>query len=154
MLKEYKTADELITILESRGMFFSQRLVAKKTLNEINYFFLKGYQKLLVMATNEKKYKPNCDFNELINLYFFDKALKSMLLEYLLDIEQKIKTAISNVVSSNYGVRDSLYLNRNNFDITRPYVDKVLMDVKKQRRNYGKRNAAVKYYKNKYGYIH
>lgn len=46
---------------------------SKKTLNEINYFFLKGYQKLLVLPTDEEKYKDECDFSELLNLYFFIK---------------------------------------------------------------------------------
>lgn len=54
--KEFRNADEIINILSSRGMIFSQPLVAKKTLNEINYFFLKGYQKLLVLPQDEKKY--------------------------------------------------------------------------------------------------
>lgn len=152
-VKEFKTPDELITILNSRGMIFSQPLVAKKTLNEINYFFLKGYQDLLVLPEDEKRYKENCDFNELTNLYFFDKELKALLLEYLLDIEQKIKTAISNVISANYGVRDRSYLRKANFDTNNPYVDSTLSVVRTQKRTYGQKNIAVKYYKDTYGYI-
>lgn len=153
MPKDFKTADEIIDILSSRGMLFSQPLVAKKTLNEINYFFLKGYQKLLVTPDDEKKYKENCDFNELTNLYFFDKELKALLLEYLLDIEQKIKTALSNVISSKYGVKDRTYLMAKNFDQNSPYLVNTLSVIKNQRKIYGQKNKAVKYYKETYGYI-
>lgn len=153
LVKEYKKPDELINILATRGMIFSQPNVAKKTLNEINYFFLKGYQKLLVDSKNEKKYKPNCDFCELTNLYFFDKELKALLLEYLLDIEQKIKTAMSNVISSNYGVRDRNYLLSKNFDKNSPYLKTTLTTIRNQKKSYGEKNTAVKYYKDVYGYI-
>ena len=47
-VKEYKEPSEIIDILKLRGMTFSQPNVALKTLNEINYFFLKGYQNILL----------------------------------------------------------------------------------------------------------
>lgn len=153
LTKEYKTPDEIISILTSRGMKFSQPTIAKKTLCEINYFFLKGYQDLLICDKQISKFKQNCDFNELNNLYFFDKELKALLLEYLLDIEQKIKTAMSNVVSSKYGVRDRLYLQKRNFDLNSPYLEKSLKTIKGQRKLYGERNTAVEYYKDHYGYV-
>ena len=153
LVKEYKTPDEIIAVLTERGMIFSQPTIAKKTLHEINYFFLKGYQKLLICDNDENKYKDNCDFNELTNLYFFDKELKALLLEYLLDIEQKIKTAMSSVISSKYGVNDRNYLMKKNFDLISPYLEKTLATIKSQRKKYGEKNKAVKYYKNVYGYI-
>ena len=153
LLKEYKTSDEIIDILSERGMIFSKPLVAKKILCEINYFFLKGYQDLLLIPGNNKKFKSNCDFEELVNLYFFDKELKALLLEYLLDIEQKIKTAMSIIISSKYGINDRIYLKKRNFDLNSPYLDNAIKTIKNQRREYGEKNTAVKYYKNTYGYI-
>lgn len=153
LTKEFKNPDEIISILTTRGMLFSQPTIAKKTLNEINYFFLKGYQKLLLCENDENKYKEQCDFNELTNLYFFDKELKALLLEYLLDIEQKIKTAMSNVISSKYGVNDRKYLMKRNFDTNSPYLEKSLAAIKNQKKIYGEKNTAVKYYKDNYSYI-
>ncbi len=153
LVKEYKNPDEIINILTSRGMLFSQPIVAKKHLNEINYFFLKGYQKLLIKRNDGEEYKNNCDFNELINLYFFDKELKALLLEYLLDIEQKIKTAMSNIISAKYGVKDRRYLMSKNFDTNSPYLQTALLTVKNQKKSYGEKNTAVKYYKDTYGYV-
>jgi len=151
MQKEYKTPEELIDILEERGMIFSNPLIAKRKLNEINYFTLKGYNELLLIK--EDKYKHKCDFNELINLYEFDKELKGILLEYLLDIEMKIKTSISNVISSKYGIDERIYLDKNNYDILNSHLNQALKIINEQIIEYGSKNEAVKYYKNKYGFI-
>jgi len=151
MQKEYKTPDELINILQERGMVFSNPVIAKRKLNEINYFTLKGYNRLLLIKEN--KYKSKCDFNELINLYNFDKELKGLLLEYLLDIEMKIKTSISNVISSKYGINEKIYLNKKNYDVLNTHLDQALKIIKDQITEYGSKNEAVKYYKNKYGFI-
>lgn len=150
-VKEYKEANEIINILKSRGMSFSQPNVALKKLNEINYFFLKGYQNILL--DNNNIYKENCDFSELINLYFFDKELKALLLEYLLDIEQKIKTAISDIISFKYGINDKKYMQAKNYDQNSPYLDSTLKTIKSQRKIYGEKNEAVKHYKTKYNII-
>lgn len=138
-------------ILAKRGIKFSHPLVAKRNLEGINYFFLKGYQKILLQSENT--FKDNCDFTELTNLYFFDKELKALILEYLLDIEQKIKTAISNVISSTYGINDCIYLRRTNFDISNSHLDDILALARKQRQIYGKTNQAIKHYKEKYNYV-
>ena len=151
--KEYKTPEEIIEILIGRGMTFSQPTVAKKTLNEINYFTLKGYQSLLLKNDGTNKFKENCDFKELIELYSFDKKLKALLLEYLLDIEQKIKTAMSNVISSKYGIKDRVYLKKENYDESVPYLNETIKAIKEQRKTYGNKNSAVKHYKQKYGYV-
>ena len=76
-----------------------------------------------------------------------------MLFRYLLDIEQKIKAVLSNYISSKYGVKDSDYLKKINYNIDSPYIDKVIKNIKNQKESYGKKNEAVKYYKNKYNYI-
>lgn len=150
-VKEYKDASEIIDILKSRGMNFSQPNIALKTLNEINYFFLKGYQNILL--EDNDNFKKNCDFSELTNLYFFDKELKALLLEYLLDIEQKIKTAISNIISLKYGINDKKYLQEKNYDQNSPYLESTLKTIKSQRKIYGEKNEAVKHYKSKYKII-
>ena len=149
--KEYKDASEIIDILKSRGMIFLQPNIALKTLNEINYFFLKGYQNILL--EDNDNFKKNCDFSELTNLYFFDKELKALLLEYLLDTEQKIKTAISNIISSKYGINDKKYLQEKNYDQNNPYLDSTLKTIKSQRKIYGEKNEAVNHYKSKYQII-
>lgn len=71
----------------------------------------------------------------------------------LLFIEQKIKSAISIVLSESYGIRERNYLKRENFDVTNPNLDETLKKIKKQKRAYGSKNRCVSHYKNTYGYV-
>lgn len=153
-INQYKTPDEIIEILEKRNLTFSSPVRAKRILTENNYFFLKGYNSIFLESIDDIiKYKDGVDFEDIYRLYNFDKDIKVLLFRYLLDIEQKIKANLSNYISSKYGVKDSQYLKKTNYNLDSPYVDKVLKNIKDQRKTYGEKNEAVKYYKNKYKYI-
>ena len=153
-VKEYKNSEEIISLLESRNMNFSSPIRAKRILNENNYFFMKGYSKLLLNNDSEIiKYKDYVDFEDLYRLYSFDKDIKILLFRNLLDIEQKIKATLSNFISEKYGVRESQYLKRTNFDTNNIYLDSALKRIKSQKKIYGTKNVAVKYYLNKYNYV-
>lgn len=149
--KEYKNPDEIMQILKERGMIFKNPKRAKRILTENNYFFIKGYNYLLL--NNDGNYKSNVDFEDLFDLYILDKDLKMIVFRQLLEIEQKIKATLSNFISSKYGIKETSYLRKSNFDLTNPYVTKVINKIKKQEKIYGEKNEAVKYYKNKYNYV-
>ena len=152
--KEYKTPDEILDLLKSRNLNISSPVRAKRILSENNYFFIKGYKSIFLNNNVEViKYKDGVDFEDLYRLYNFDKDVKVLLFRYLLDIEQKIKATLSNYISDKYGVKDSQYLRRSNYNLDCSYLDKVLKKIKDQRKTYGKKNDAVKYYKDKYNYI-
>jgi len=150
-IKEYRTPEEIIELLESRNLIISSPVRARRILTENNYFFIKGYNSIFL--DKENKYKDGVDFEDLYRLYNFDKDIKVLLFRYLLDIEQKIKATLSNYISNKYGVKDSQYLKKSNYNLDCPYVDQVLKNIKDQRKTYGAKNEAVKYYKNKYNYI-
>lgn len=152
--KEYKSADEIILILKNRNMKFDSPIRAKRLLIENNYFFLKGYSSLFLdNKSNKEKYKNDVDFEDLFRLYSLDKDIKILIFRYLLDIEQKIKAVLSSYISERYGVKDRQYLKKENYDLRCPYLDKVLKNIKSQKKSYGEKNVAVKYYKDKYNYI-
>lgn len=150
-LKEYKTPDEIMKILRDRGMTFNNPKRAKRILTENNYFFIKGYNQLLLDGNNN--YKNNIDFEDLFDLYILDKDIKMIVFRHLLEIEQKIKANLSNFISSKYGIKETKYLKKTNFDSTNPHVNEVIKNIKKQKKIYGEKNEAVKYYKNKYNYV-
>lgn len=152
MAKEFKTAEELIVILESKGLSFSQRQKAKRLLTENNYYCVTAY-KTLFYKNGERTYRPNVDFEHLYAMYSFDKALKTAILKHLLFIEQKIKTAISNQISSQYGIRESDYLKRENYDQRSPFLDSNLRKIRRQSTVFGAKNGAVKHYKDTHGFV-
>lgn len=149
--KEYKNPDEIMQILKDRGMTFKNPKRAKRILTENNYFFLKGYNQLLLDSNDN--YKKDVDFEDLFDLYILDKDIKMIVFRHLLEIEQKIKANLSNFISSKYGIKETQYLKKSNFDSTNQYVARVIKKIKEQKKIYGEKNDAVKYYKDKYNYV-
>lgn len=151
-IKEYKSIDELINILESKGMSFSQKSRAKRLLSENNYYCITGYKKLFY-KNNKSEFKNGVDFEDLYAVYTFDKTFKTTILKHLLLIEQKIKTVISNQISSKYGIDEKKYLRKNNFNSDDEHIDENLKKIRTQLRVFGKKNVAVKHYKETYGFV-
>jgi len=152
MNKEYKTVEELMNILSSKGMNFSQPIRSKRLLMHSNYYCLTAFKHLLY-KTNTSTYKDGVDFEHLYNVYLFDKALKTTILKHLLYIEQKIKSCISDQISYKYGYKDNSYLAKKNYDQSNHYLDSTLKKIRNQRTIYGDKNESVKHYKEKYGYV-
>ena len=151
-IKEFKTTEELIQILQDKGMSFAQPSRARRLLNENSYYCITAY-KTLFYKDGERRYKGGTDFEHLYSVYLFDKAFKTIVLKHLLFIEQKIKAAISNQISSKYGINESKYLRKNNFDQTSEYLDKNLKKLRHQLKTFGQKNVAVSHYKSKHGFI-
>lgn len=152
MEKVFKSTDELIAILEEKGLSFSQKQRAKRLLNENNYYCITAYKNLFYKK-GERVYRDGVDFEDLYAVYSFDKALKTTILKHLLFIEQKIKTALSNQISIKYGVDEKKYLRTANFDQTSPFLQENLTKIRKQARKFGSKNTAVRHYKDKHGFI-
>ena len=103
--------------------------------------------------TGTREYIENTDFEQLFSVYVFDKKLKTTILRQLLFIEQKIKSAMSIVLSEKYGIRETKYLNKSNFDSTNSNVEDTLKKVKKQIRTFGSKNPCVSHYKKTHGFV-
>lgn len=150
--KDYKTVDELMSILSNKGMNFSQPIRAKRLIEENGYYNITGY-KHLFYRSGTRCYLPNTDFEHLFAVYTFDKKFKTIILKHLLLVEQKIKSAINRQISPKYGVRVKQYLNPNNFDKSNPYMANVIAKAKGQISKFGKKNKCVQHYKVKYHYV-
>ena len=150
--KEYKKIEELLQILAEKGMSFSQPTRARRLLTENNYYCVTAYKNLFYQS-GTRVYKSGVDFEHLYAVYSFDKAFKTVILKHLLFIEQKIKTAVSNQISSKYGIKERQYLRKTNFDLTSEHLDENLKKIKRQLKTFGKKNTAVSHYKDKHGFI-
>ena len=64
MEKVFKSTDELIAILEEKGLSFSQKQRAKRLLNENNYYCITAYKNLFYKK-NERVYREGVDFEDL-----------------------------------------------------------------------------------------
>lgn len=95
VLKEYRTNEELIEYLSSKGVIITNKKEALQKDTKGNYI-------------------AKVTFDEIYTLFEFDKRLKNIMLKYCLEIETVIKSIMANQISKVYGIKE--YLNISNWD--------------------------------------
>ena len=154
--KEFKTLDEQIEILKSKGLTIKDNDYTKEVLLRENYFFLNGYRHLFLEPNNKKQFLPGARFEELYSLFLFDRTLRNIIFKYLLVIENNLKSITSHVLSKKYGYKEKDYLKAKNFtnDNTRQrQVNDLISKMKRQIRINGAQHSATEHYSSQYGYI-
>lgn len=151
-MKEYKTNEELIELLISKGVIVENKNNAIKKIEKYTYYNVINSYKY-IFKDNNNKYKSNVSFNEIYALYDFDKKLRYIMLKYILEVEVVAKSLIANTLSNRYGLNN--YLKIDNLDSNaeikaKEYIiDKINDEIK---RNY-KSHSAITHYIDKYNYI-
>ena len=113
MAKEFKSANELIEILTSKGVSINDESNVRYLIEKYSYYsIVNSYKWIFKIGEN---YKDNASFEEIFAMYKFDKNLKIIILKYILEIEAVIKAKIANLFAEKYGLED--YLDINNFDL-------------------------------------
>ena len=115
MQKTFKTLDEQIAILESRGLKINDYNRAKDILFKENYFFLNGYRHLLIDPEHTNHFVKGATFDELYSIFVFDRKMRNIMFKNILIIENNIKSIISYQLSKKYGYREKDYLNPKHF---------------------------------------
>lgn len=87
--KEFKSIDEQLEILKSRGLTVHNEEKAKSFLLQNNYYRISGYSLTL---RDHDQFFPNACFQNIIDIYSFDHELRHILLKYIEKIEVKIKS--------------------------------------------------------------
>lgn len=122
--KPFKTHEEQIEILKSKGLIIDEKAI--DVLKRNNYYFLINRYKDIFKVPNTKPvlFKEGTTFNEILELYYFDRELRSIILKYIIIIENTIKSILSYEFSKKYGME---YLNKLNFKSQKdPIVKKAL----------------------------
>ena len=154
--KTFKTLDEQIDILKSKGLIITDFEKTKNILLRENYFFISGYRHLFMKSKRDQMFIPGTTFEELYAMFIFDRRVRNIFFKNLLIIENNIKSLMSYQLSKKYGYREKDYLNPKNFSkdpIKVRQVHDVLNKVKRQIRVNGRQNSATMHYITNYGYI-
>ena len=77
-----------------------------------------GYKNIFL---KDGKYKNYISFENIFSLYRFDRQLKILLLNALLDIESIVKNAIIIHFCNTYGYKEKEYLKKDNFNVSHKY---------------------------------
>lgn len=150
-VKEFFEVNELIETIKSKGIKIDNEEKVKDILMKNNYYVIMGYKNLFL--DKDRKYKENVSFENIYNLYLFDRKLKLLLLNSLLDIENIIKTSITNRFCKMYGFKEDSYLDKNNYNTNHKYLEKTFQIFKSQIEEKKDDNLAVSYYKDTYNFI-
>ena len=112
--KEFKTIEQQIAILESRGLQIPDKALAGDFLHRNNYYRVSGYSLTL---RNHDVFAPSATFQNIIDIYEFDYNFRHILLKYIELIEVTVKSVYSYEFTRAYGATG--YLDPDNFtDVT------------------------------------
>lgn len=156
MEKNFKTIDEQLEILKTKGLIIEDEEETKEILLRENYFFINGYRILLMNSYSDKTFVPGATFRELYSIFLFDRYFRNILFKNIMIIENQLKSVISYQLSKKYGYHDKDYLNPKNFtqDKTKSRrVRDLIEKMKRQVRVNGAHHMATMHYMNNYGYI-
>lgn len=155
-MKVFKTIQEQISILESKGLIIDDYLFTEDILIRENYFFISGYRHLFLKSPKDRNFIKGTTFRELYALFNFDRQVRNIVFKNLLIIENNLKSIISYQLSKKYGFREKDYLKPENFtkvpDKQRQLSD-TLKKMKRQIMVNGAQHSATSHYLKNYGYI-
>lgn len=159
-MKEFKTFNQQLTILRSRGMIVPTDGSPKRFLEQENYYnVINGYKDLFLCKDNQgnaivpETYLTNTHFNELKALFLFDRELRFLFLKYLLIFENSFKTTISYEFSQKYPKANS-YLEIANYrdDDPKGVLKQISILTKTIHDNVGAKGA-IKHYIEEHGSV-
>lgn len=95
------SSQEHIEILKNKGLVIDDIQKAEQYLNQIGYFRLSAY--FAPFYSTKESFAPQTTFNDVLDIYIFDRKLRIILLDIVERIEIAIRTAISNTMSISTG---------------------------------------------------
>lgn len=130
--KPHKNLAELVTLLKCRGMVITDENHALRKLSQIGYYRLSGfwypcrrplfdvngeYLKDPVAKTpiRDDFFQDNVKFNDIVDLYIFDKRLRLMLLDAIERVEIYVRSVIAHELGrlDPLAYQNEIYINPN-----------------------------------------
>ena len=113
--KTFKTLDEQLDILKTRGVIISDEQQAKDFLLTNNYYnVINGYSKPFLKQKEE--YLEGTNFDEIRYLYFFDEELKRLLFHSILLAEHHVKSVFAYRFAEHFRDQKYAYLDIHSYD--------------------------------------
>ena len=100
-MKEWKSLDEQIAILESRDMSIGDHSKAKEILQRVGYYRFSGYSYPFRKTNNgilTDQFVDGTNISDVFDLYVFDKKLKILCLDAIERIEIALRVDIANAL--------------------------------------------------------
>jgi abortive infection bacteriophage resistance protein len=146
------TIEQQITKLKQRGLLFNDEIRAKNYLSNISYYRLRAYtfpfQDNIIPTNDHHFFTDNISFEDIVDLYCFDRRLRLLILNALEKIEIALRTKFTyeyciETNDSHWFTEKSLYFNQDKYDTT---MGKITDDVNRSLEDF------IKHYQTKYTY--
>ncbi len=98
--KVFKTINEQIELLKSRGLIITNETLAREFLLRNNYYRISGYS--LTLRKNDR-FSSSSTFQNIVDIYNFDRELRNLILRYLEIIEVNFKSIYAYEFSKVHG---------------------------------------------------
>ena len=122
-------AGQHITQWEDRGLAVPDKAKAGHYLSVISYYRLSAYTLPLQLGNPDHKFKPGTCFDDVLDLYVFDRELRLLVMDAIERIEVAIRSHVNNYMAMKYG--SHWYLDETHF--RHKYSHKSLLaDIEKQ----------------------
>lgn len=140
--KGFKTIDEQLEILKSRGLAVEDEEGAKDFLLRNNYYRVSGYS--LTLRSNDV-FASSATFRNIEDIYRFDHELRHIILYHIETIEVQIKSVYAYEFAKIYGPLG--YLNTANFSNQDKHAE-IIEKAKKQKERRLTHEAYLKHFNN------
>lgn len=160
-MKPFQTYRQQIRILRARGLSITGERAIKILERENYYNVVNGYKNLFLKVDQEGKfiepeeYIDGASFDEIYKLYLFDRELRNILLKYLLQFENSIKTKLSYRFSEKFK-KPHAYLQMHNYSNKPDQLERILKLIATLSTLISKnsdRNNSLKHYLDNHGGI-
>lgn len=100
-LKPHLPISQQIQRLQNRGLIIKDINQAEFCLQHYNYYRLRGYWYPFEQNTTTHQFRPNVTFDDVLNLYLFDRNLRLLLLEAISRVEVSVRSQWAYHFSAN-----------------------------------------------------
>ncbi len=99
-IKNPTTFQEQVNLLKSRNLQVNDEKKAVEILSRVNYYRLSAY---MLSFKTANRFFDGVSFDDIYNLYIFDKKMRSMIMGKLETIEIAFRTHIAYLIAHKYG---------------------------------------------------
>jgi abortive infection bacteriophage resistance protein len=118
---------DIIKQLSKNGLQIGNKATLNYYIRNFNYnTFIHGYSDPFYIDSKNRRYDPEANSDELINLYTFDRDMANHILRFILVIEKIINTNVVYEIINQYNIRDKCLLKFENKYIQ----DRILPNLK------------------------
>lgn len=124
MDKPFKTVSEQIEILQSRGIVTDDR--TEYILEREGYYsVVNGYKDIFLVDPNSDVYKDGTTFEDIYQLFKFDRILRAIMFRYFSMAEATLKTICAYVFMGEHASQIEPYLDKANYRQEQHHSDQI-----------------------------